>query len=52
MELSSKEANSAYKKFYKFLRRLKNRRRKLTGFRLERRIIVPRIGLASFNVIA
>ncbi|PBC33985.1 glycogen synthase kinase-3 beta-like isoform X8 [Apis cerana] len=26
MELSSKEANSAYKKFYKFLRRLKNRR--------------------------
>lgn len=52
MELSSKEANSAYKKFYKFLRRLKNRRRKLTGFRLERRIIVPRIGLASSNVIA
>ncbi|XP_026298798.1 glycogen synthase kinase-3 beta isoform X7 [Apis mellifera] len=26
MELSSKEANTAYKKFYKFLRRLKNRR--------------------------
>ncbi|XP_012345724.1 glycogen synthase kinase-3 beta isoform X2 [Apis florea] len=26
MELSSKEANTAYKKFYKFLRRLRNRR--------------------------
>lgn len=33
MELSSKEANTAYKKFCKFLRRLKNKKRKLEDAR-------------------
>ena len=35
MELSSKEANTAYKKFCKFLRRLKNRKRKLSVWRAD-----------------
>lgn len=35
MELSSKEANTAYKKFCKFLRRLKNRKRKLLVWRAK-----------------
>lgn len=32
MELSSKEANTAYKKFCKFLRRLSSKKRKLPRF--------------------
>ena len=51
MELSSKEANTAYKKFCKFLRRLKHKKRKFfvweNPFSNGERSLAPRVGLGS-----
>ena len=47
MELSSKEANTAYKKFCKFLRRLKHKKRKFFVLGKRRTIVAPRFRLGS-----